>query len=131
MGWSVCDILFNCQFITLSVRYFNERVMKMVRERTNMRKTREILRQHFECGLSIRQISRSIAVSPTTVSNVIKAATTAKLVWPVAEMPDTELEALLFTVPGTEDQRALPDFTTLTKELKKKHVTLQLLCRAI
>ena len=47
-----------------------------------MRTIREILRLHFEHGLSQRAIARACAVSPTTVGDHLELARQSGLDWP-------------------------------------------------
>jgi transposase len=94
-----------------------------------MRKLREALRLHFELRLSSRKIAKACQASPSTVQGYLGRATVAKLAWPLPpEMDDEALERLLFPA---EDQpvktRPEPDYAVLHLELRRKHVTLQLL----
>ncbi len=47
-----------------------------------MKKHKEILRLHHECGCSMRQIAGVLQVSVGTVHNVLTQARRAKLSWP-------------------------------------------------
>ena len=98
-----------------------------------MRKTREVLRLHFELHLGQRQIARSACLSQSTVHDYLERFTAAGLVWPLpSEMTEPELESALFP-PATKPlemagARPLPDFAHLHDELQRyKHTTLQLL----
>src|SRR5512141_962366 len=51
----------------------------MAAERLTMRKTREILRQKWELGLSHRQVARSLGIGLGTVSETLTRAIVAKL----------------------------------------------------
>ena len=51
--------------------------------RTGMDKAREILRQHFEVGLSQREISKSVKVSLGTVSGILARARAAGIGYPI------------------------------------------------
>lgn len=102
----------------------------MARERLSMRKIREILRLQQEAGLSEREIARSSGVGRTTVANYLKRAAAAGIGWPVpAELDDEQLYARLFpeipTVSTTA--RPLPDMAKVHQEVRRPHVTLQLL----
>ena len=101
----------------------------MPAKRLSMRKIREILRLHHECGLSNRAIGRSIAVSPSTVSDCLLRTKVAGLGWPLApEMDDTVLENLLYPLADEgRGPRAEPNFESIHKELRRKGVTVQLL----
>ena len=65
-----------------------------------MRQVREVLRQKWGMGRTIRQIARSCGVSRDTVTEYIRRAEAAGLSWPLpADLDDAALEARLF--PGT------------------------------
>ncbi len=101
----------------------------MAAERLSMRKLREALRLHFELGLSLRKIATACQASPSTVQGYLGRATVAKLEWPLArEMDDEALERLLFPSEGAQVKgRPEPDYAAIHLELRRKHVTLQLL----
>ncbi|QAT87236.1 hypothetical protein EJ065_5703 [Corallococcus coralloides] len=95
-----------------------------------MRKLREILRLHLENGLGPRAIARSLSVSPSTVSGYLGRVRVAKLTWPLpAELDeDAALERRLFADEGpARPGRPEPDWARMHLELRKKHVTKQLL----
>jgi len=98
--------------------------------RLTMRKIHEILRLHFDCNLSHRQIASSCSVSRGTVSDYIYRAHAAGLSWPLPDgCNDDKLERLLFPVrngrPKTE--MPAPDFAEMHEKLKQKGMTLALL----
>jgi len=102
----------------------------MPAERLPMRKIREILRLRWGCGLSARQIARSLGVARTTVAEYLRRAEAAGLSWPLPEgMDETAIERLLFpTLPSLPAfMRPLPDWVETHKELRPKGVTLFLL----
>ena len=102
----------------------------MAAERLSMRKLREILRLHLEKGLGPRAIARSLSVSPSTVSGYLGRVRAAKLTWPLpAELDeDAALERLLFADEGPpRPSRPEPDWARMHLELRKRHVTKQLL----
>ena len=95
-----------------------------------MRKTTEILRLKYAVGLTNRQIARSCGVTHTTVSNYLARVQDAGLVWPLPEELDEErLLGLLFpeVLSGSLSSRPLPDMAYIHTELRRKHVTRQLL----
>lgn len=102
----------------------------MPAERLSMRKTQEILRLKFGCGLSNRDIAKSISVSRSTVGDYLLRAKAAGLSWPLPEgMDEVTLERLLFP-SATKVQRRdrpLPVWPEVHSELKRKGVTLALL----
>jgi transposase len=101
-------------------------------ERLAMARTREILRQKLQLGLSHRQVARSAAVSAGTVGTVVGRAKAVGLDWEaITALNDDELHERLYgpRVPPTtlERDRTLPDPQSLHRELRRKGVTLQLL----
>jgi transposase len=96
----------------------------------SMRKISEIFRQHHLLGYSYRQIARSLNISTSTVFEYLGRGKSAGFSWPLPELPESELYKLLF--PGgrkAKPQKALPDLEWVSKELRRKGVTLQLLWR--
>ena len=53
-------------------------------DRVSMRNVREVLRLHFECGRSQREIARSLVTGAGTVSDYLKRARAAGLDWATA-----------------------------------------------
>ncbi len=94
-----------------------------------MRKLKEMLRLHFEVGLSNREIARSLSVSHSTVNDLLGRLQVAGLGWPLpAELDEVALEAMLYTGNTGKSRRRLePDWSQIHKELSRKGVTLQLL----
>ena len=102
----------------------------MPAKRLSMRKIKEILRLRYEAGLSNRQIARSGSVGRTTVAEYVSRAAAAGLSWPLPEgMDEARLERLLFPPPPVMIPRewAVPDWSEIHLELKRKGVTLALL----
>lgn len=102
----------------------------MPNERLTMRKTEEILRLHFDCKRSHREIATSCGVSRSTVSDYIHRAQAAGLGWPLAEgCGGNQLEKLLFpSCSGRPRSGApMPDFAEVHEQLKQKGMTLALL----
>lgn len=102
----------------------------MPAERLSMRKTQEILRLKFGCGLSNRDIAKSVSVGRSTIGDYLLRAKAAGLSWPLPEgMDETSLERLLFpSVTNTKRRdRPLPVWPEVHSELKRKGVTLALL----
>jgi transposase len=94
-----------------------------------MRKLREFLRLHFEHKLSTRAIARSLKISPSTAQSYLGRVRVAGLTWPLpAEMESDEaLTRALFAEGAPVTNKRAPDWATVHLELKKKHVTKQLL----
>jgi transposase len=100
-------------------------------EPTSMRKVREILRLKHGCGRSQREIAASLQIAVGTVHGYLKRAQAAGLSWADAEsLSDVEVEARLFrdqTDRNMPTARVPIDFSHVHSELRRKHVTLQLL----
>jgi len=96
-----------------------------------MRQIREVLRQKWALGLSNRQIAHGCGLSRPTVAEYLRRAEAAGLSWPLSDqLDDTELEGKLFPAPSVaipSEQRAVPEWSVVHRELKRKGVTLQLL----
>jgi hypothetical protein len=95
--------------------------------RMPMFKTKDVLRMHFEAGLSRRQIARALSVSRAGVQTTITRAEAAGLTWPLPEqMTDAALEARLYPPSKSVTGRPpipLPDWAQVRSELTNKHVT--------
>jgi transposase len=94
-----------------------------------MRKIREALRLRAG-GRTLREISVSLGVGRSTLSDHLKRADLAGLGWPLPEgMGDAELERQLFRPSGGVTRRGLlpPDWAHVHRELRKRGVTLALL----
>jgi len=103
----------------------------MPAERTTMRQVREVLRLKFVGGVPTREIARRIGVAASTVRATLRRFDATGLNWPLPEeMTDAALEARLFANAGTKQghrRQTEPDWAALQRELKRKHVTLQIL----
>lgn len=101
----------------------------MPRPRLAMRKVREVLRLARGQGMSARQVGLALGVPRSTVGDHLKRAELAGVTWPLPEgMDDAALEALLFPPPPPAgEQRPVPNWAEVKKELRRKGVTLMLL----
>lgn len=101
----------------------------MTKETLSMRKLSEVLRLSLEQKLSVRQIARSCCLARSTVSDYLRRSRIAGLRWPLPEgMDEARLDALLFPVLETAATlRPPPDMLYIRNELRRQHVTLQLL----
>ena len=93
----------------------------MPAERTAMRQVREIVRMRA-AGISSREIGVRLGIAPST------EATQRGFVFQCTD--EAALEARLFSQVGTKQghrRHAEPDFGLIHRELKRKHVTLQIL----
>jgi transposase len=96
-----------------------------------MRRVREILRYRFEQGLGHKSIAVRVGAAPSTVRETLRRAAAAGLSWPLGgDVSDAVLEAALYKAAGTKTghRRSVePDWAQVHRELKRKHVTLQIL----
>lgn len=93
-----------------------------------MRRTKEICRL-AAAGLTGRAIARSLGASSSTVADALARLNAAGLSWPdVGAMSETDLERRLYREAGraATDPRE-PDWAHVCAELKRRHMTLQLL----
>jgi transposase len=100
----------------------------MPQERLPMRKIREVLRLKAD-GFSKRRIAASLGISATAAMECVQRARRAGLTWPLPEdLSDQALELRLYP-PATinDEQRPLPSWAEIHRELKRPGVTLQLL----
>ena len=98
-------------------------------KRTTMRKLREVLRLRFQAGLSLRDISRSTKLSVGGVQKLIRRAQALDLTWPLPPGSDDARLAALFypgADAGTGSRCEVPDWVAVHEELKRPHVTRQL-----
>jgi len=96
-----------------------------------MRKVRAVLRLRYESSCSQREIQASTGLSKGSVSDYLKRARRAGVTWEVArELSDADVEARLFHAVGRSEPRGrVPiDFEWVHREMRRKGVTLQLLC---
>jgi transposase len=102
----------------------------MPAERIAMRHVRDVLRLKA-AGVTGNEIARRVGVASSTVRLTLKRLAAAELRWPLpAELTDAALEEQLFAAVGKKQghrRLAEPDWTTIHRELKRKHVTLQIL----
>jgi transposase len=99
-------------------------------ERVSMRNIREVLRLHLGQGLPQRVIAQSLQLGLGTVNSYVARARRARLGWPLPDdLGDEQLEALLFPplsqLPA--EQRPVPDWAWVHRELRRPNVTLALL----
>ena len=100
----------------------------MPAERVAMRQVREIIRLKFSAGISTREIARRLGIAASTVRETLRRFEGAGLGWPLPDsMSDGDLEAALYANHGTKRghrRHTEPDWPTVHRELKRKHVTL-------
>jgi len=102
----------------------------MPAERIGMRDAREVIRLK-SASLSTHEIARRLGLARSTVRETLKRAETAGLAWPLPEdMNDAALEAALYASRRSKrGHRRIeePDWASVHRELKRKHVTLLIL----
>jgi len=102
----------------------------MAQKRLSVRKTKEILRLRFEEGRSLREIGRSVGVSPSVVHDCLARFKGSGLQWPLEpKLDDEQLEGRMYVPRGQSSERLLvaPDCPWIHRELSRKGVTLYLL----
>jgi len=94
-----------------------------------MRQIKEVIRLHFECGWSKREVARAMQMSSTAVWEYLQRAKRAGLTYERASaLNDESLEQLLFPpAPPSNAKRPMPNWPQIHRELGRKHVTLDLL----
>ncbi len=95
-----------------------------------MRKVTEVLRLKWGSGFSDRQIARSCGIARSTVADYLRRAEAAGVSWPLPEwLDEATLEHRLFPPPPSipAEQRPVPLWAEIHRELKRKGVTLFLL----
>lgn len=98
----------------------------MSKKRLPMRKIQEVLRLKFEVKLSNRKIATSCSTARSTVAEYLARFDRASLSWPLpSEVDEVRLEQLLFpSVPTpSQEERPLPDWSVIHREMKKRHQT--------
>lgn len=102
----------------------------MPAKRLSMRKIKEVLRLSWSCQQSQRQVAIQCNISRPCVGEYLRRATEAGLSWPLPEqLDDASLDRQLFppTPKLSAEQRGVPDWSVVYKELGKKNVTKFLL----
>ena len=95
-----------------------------------MRHIRRIIGLHVTSGLSVRLISRALNLPHSTVADYIRRYGVGNLdLAGIADMSDAQVYAALFPekAKGRLSGQPLPDFALIHRELRRKHVTRQLL----
>jgi len=102
----------------------------MPAERVAMRVVREVLRLTF-AGVSKREVARRTGMAASTVRATIARLESLGLVWPLPEtITDNDLETKIYKNAGKKQghRRIIePDWASLHREMKRKHVTLSIL----
>jgi transposase len=95
-----------------------------------MRKIREVLGLRLGQALPQRAVAQSLRLSQRAVHGYVARARRAGLGWPLPEgLDDVQLEAVLFPPPSSvaAEQRPMPDWAVVHRELRRSNMTLSLL----
>jgi transposase len=94
-------------------------------------------RSRLDAGLATREVARPTGVAPSTLREMFHRFRRSGLSWPLPlslslslEPSDPDLEIRLYGPAGTKQgdrRRAEPDWAAVNRELKRKHVSLQIL----
>ncbi|MCL5736796.1 MAG: IS21 family transposase [Actinobacteria bacterium] len=94
----------------------------------SMRNAREVLRLRIGQGLTIREVASGCGVSPSTVLEYEKRFIESGISWPLPEdLDDVALGRVLRSGQPSGPTRQMPDIGYIVKQLRRKHVTMQLL----
>ena len=94
----------------------------MPNSRLSMRQIREMMRLHYECGWSKREVARAMKMSATAVWEYLQRAKRIQLTYERArELDDGALEQLLFPlVLPSKAKRPMPNWSQIHRELGRK-----------
>jgi len=96
-----------------------------------MRQIRELLRLHFDEGLSQRLIARSMGLARSTVERMLHRFLSCGLTWPPdPTLSDADLERQMYRAAahvGSAKGCARPNYAETVKQLSRKGVTRRLL----
>ncbi len=102
----------------------------MATKRIAMRQLREILRLRLHAKLSMRQIRDSLRLSLGTIQKAVSKAEELDLHWDAIEkLDDQQLATQIYPTADTasSSKKVVPDWLEVTRELKQKGMTKQLL----
>ena len=93
-----------------------------------MNKLKELLRLHFDCKLSQRQIGNCLGISHSRVSELLSRFKNSGLSWPLQGTDhENKITEALFKRRKSYRDKALPDYAYCFKELKHPSMTKMLL----
>lgn len=99
-----------------------------MKKRLSMRKIKEVLRLHYDQGLSQNAIAGACRIARATVQDYLRRFQAADLRWPLPEdLAEADLNALLYKSNLERSPKPEPDWAEVHRELARKGVTLQLL----
>ena len=94
-----------------------------------MRKLKEVLRLKLDAKLSHERIAAALGISKGVVAKYVGLAAAAGLDWPTIQgCSDAALERQLLVAPEKPRDHVQPDYGRIHHELRRKGVTLMLLC---
>jgi transposase len=103
----------------------------MPTERIAMRRVREMLRLTRDAGMNVSEVARRTGVARSTLREMIERFDRSGLTWPLPlDLTDADLETRFYGEAGAKQgdrRRPEPDWAALNREMKRKHVTLQIL----
>ena len=99
--------------------------------RLHMNEIREILRLRFDAKRSHREIAASVGCGRTSVRDCLRRFEVYGLPWPLPfGTTDESLLSRLYPAPCEHGRsRHTPDWQNIHSELKKKSVTMMILCQ--
>jgi len=93
-----------------------------------MRKIRDTIQMHFQCGQSANKIASSLSVARSVVQECLRRTRLLGLSWPLPEdLDDSSLERLLYPGPKSVKGSSEPDWEHIHRELCRPGVTRELL----
>jgi len=106
----------------------NTQEKPMSRRRIDVRKLREIIRLHYQAGLSANKIATSVNISRSAVQEYLRRARFHELSWPLPDsLDDAQLETLLYPSQIHGLVYSEPAWELLHRQLKEKGVTRELI----
>jgi transposase len=100
----------------------------MEMEKLSMLKIKEVFRLKYETKLSARQIGRTLNVSHTVINDHIKRFKKSELEYSdLHHLDDKTIINKLFNLEKKSSKYPIPNWSAIHKELRHKHVTLELL----
>lgn len=94
-----------------------------------MRKLKEVLRLKLDAKLSHERIAAALGISKGVVAKYVGLAAAAGLDWPAVQgLDEAALERQLLVAPDKPRDHVQPDYGRIHHELRRKGVTLMLLC---
>ena len=100
----------------------------MARRRIRMNKIKKVLELHSNTSLSVRAIERATRLPGSTVNDYIRRFRESEISFAqLSDLNESEIYQKLFPARQKERGKIKPDFAKINSELRKKHITRQLL----